>query len=156
MFAFNVGSKILTKKLFCLNKTKQNGIFLQNNDLHNISTLLTSNKVITTFQKRLFSLTNLETSVKADKSEAELLTKEKSSRFGKNDSKDNVKQKTATISCFDMFSIGIGPSSSHTVGPMRAARKFGLLLNENCNLFFFCFSKKKKKKANIKKIMHLF
>lgn len=29
-----------------------------------------------------------------------------------------------TISIFDLFSIGIGPSSSHTVGPMRAARLF--------------------------------
>ncbi|UAA40209.1 L-serine ammonia-lyase [Paraneptunicella aestuarii] len=28
------------------------------------------------------------------------------------------------ISVFDMFSIGIGPSSSHTVGPMRAAHDF--------------------------------
>lgn len=28
------------------------------------------------------------------------------------------------ISVFDMFSIGIGPSSSHTVGPMRAANRF--------------------------------
>lgn len=28
------------------------------------------------------------------------------------------------ISVFDMFSIGIGPSSSHTVGPMRAANDF--------------------------------
>lgn len=28
------------------------------------------------------------------------------------------------ISVFEMFSIGIGPSSSHTVGPMRAARDF--------------------------------
>ncbi|MBT0587162.1 L-serine ammonia-lyase [Alteromonas oceanisediminis] len=28
------------------------------------------------------------------------------------------------ISVFDMFSIGIGPSSSHTVGPMRAAYQF--------------------------------
>jgi len=28
------------------------------------------------------------------------------------------------ISTFDMFSIGIGPSSSHTVGPMRAALRF--------------------------------
>lgn len=34
------------------------------------------------------------------------------------------------LSVFDMFSIGIGPSSSHTVGPMRAARQFGLLLKE--------------------------
>ncbi|WP_328476223.1 L-serine ammonia-lyase [Actinoplanes sp. NBC_00393] len=28
------------------------------------------------------------------------------------------------VSVFDLFSIGIGPSSSHTVGPMRAARLF--------------------------------
>jgi L-serine dehydratase len=28
------------------------------------------------------------------------------------------------LSVFDLFSIGIGPSSSHTVGPMRAARRF--------------------------------
>ncbi|NCT83522.1 MAG: hypothetical protein GXC94_10285, partial [Comamonadaceae bacterium] len=25
------------------------------------------------------------------------------------------------VSVFDLFKIGIGPSSSHTVGPMRAA-----------------------------------
>jgi L-serine dehydratase len=29
-----------------------------------------------------------------------------------------------TLSVFDLFSIGIGPSSSHTVGPMRAALTF--------------------------------
>ncbi|GAA4402318.1 L-serine ammonia-lyase [Tsukamurella soli] len=29
-----------------------------------------------------------------------------------------------TISVFDLFTIGIGPSSSHTVGPMRAAAAF--------------------------------
>lgn len=29
-----------------------------------------------------------------------------------------------TISIFDLFSIGVGPSSSHTVGPMRAANRF--------------------------------
>ncbi len=29
-----------------------------------------------------------------------------------------------TVSVFDLFSIGIGPSSSHTVGPMRAAGTF--------------------------------
>src|SRR5262245_34284217 len=28
------------------------------------------------------------------------------------------------LSVFDLFSIGIGPSSSHTVGPMRAALRF--------------------------------
>ncbi len=32
------------------------------------------------------------------------------------------------ISVFDLFKIGIGPSSSHTVGPMRAARLFALEL----------------------------
>ncbi len=32
------------------------------------------------------------------------------------------------VSVFDLFRIGIGPSSSHTVGPMRAARLFGLRL----------------------------
>jgi len=36
------------------------------------------------------------------------------------------------ISVFDMFSIGIGPSSSHTVGPMKAAKLFvEQLKNEN-------------------------
>lgn len=34
------------------------------------------------------------------------------------------------ISVFDMFSIGIGPSSSHTVGPMRAAKAFCSELKE--------------------------
>lgn len=29
-----------------------------------------------------------------------------------------------TVSIFDLFSIGIGPSSSHTVGPMKAAQDF--------------------------------
>ncbi|PHQ80740.1 MAG: L-serine ammonia-lyase [Coxiella sp. (in: Bacteria)] len=33
-----------------------------------------------------------------------------------------------SISIFDLFSIGIGPSSSHTVGPMRAAKTFAELL----------------------------
>ena len=33
-----------------------------------------------------------------------------------------------TISVFDMFTIGIGPSSSHTVGPMRAAERFVAVL----------------------------
>ncbi len=35
------------------------------------------------------------------------------------------------ISVFDMFTIGIGPSSSHTVGPMRAARRFALGLQQS-------------------------
>ncbi|KUL33033.1 L-serine ammonia-lyase [Actinoplanes awajinensis] len=34
------------------------------------------------------------------------------------------------VSVFDLFSIGIGPSSSHTVGPMRAARMFTRLCDE--------------------------
>ena len=35
------------------------------------------------------------------------------------------------VSAFDLFKIGIGPSSSHTVGPMRAARLFAQrLLND--------------------------
>ncbi|WP_406468251.1 L-serine ammonia-lyase [Streptomyces hirsutus] len=33
------------------------------------------------------------------------------------------------LSVFDLFSIGIGPSSSHTVGPMRAARMFARRLH---------------------------
>ena len=35
------------------------------------------------------------------------------------------------ISVFDLFSIGIGPSSSHTVGPMRAARRFAVGLADD-------------------------
>ncbi|MBD3688821.1 L-serine ammonia-lyase [Nanchangia anserum] len=35
-----------------------------------------------------------------------------------------------TVSVFDLFSIGIGPSSSHTVGPMSAAADFAALLDE--------------------------
>ena len=29
-----------------------------------------------------------------------------------------------TVSTFDLFKLGIGPSSSHTMGPMTAARRF--------------------------------
>lgn len=49
------------------------------------------------------------------------------------------------ISVFDLFKVGIGPSSSHTVGPMRAARMFALALQQEgllvhttriaCNLY---------------------
>src|SRR3954454_22049545 len=35
-----------------------------------------------------------------------------------------------TISAFDLFKVGIGPSSSHTVGPMRAACSFAARLRE--------------------------
>ncbi len=37
------------------------------------------------------------------------------------------------VSVFDLFKIGIGPSSSHTIGPMRAARRFALELQQ-CGL----------------------
>ena len=36
-----------------------------------------------------------------------------------------------SISVFDLFKIGIGPSSSHTVGPMKAARLFSLRLQRD-------------------------
>jgi L-serine dehydratase len=35
-----------------------------------------------------------------------------------------TKRRFIPVSVFELFSIGIGPSSSHTVGPMRAARLF--------------------------------
>ncbi len=38
------------------------------------------------------------------------------------------------ISLFDLFTIGIGPSSSHTVGPMRAARLFARALRKGALL----------------------
>ncbi len=37
----------------------------------------------------------------------------------------------AEISVFDIFKIGVGPSSSHTVGPMKAAREFASGLAKN-------------------------
>ena len=56
-----------------------------------------------------------------------------------------LKLVTAYVSAFDLFSIGIGPSSSHTVGPMRAALDFvtqlraqGLIekvVSVNCSLY---------------------
>jgi L-serine dehydratase len=38
------------------------------------------------------------------------------------------------VSVFDLFSIGIGPSSSHTVGPMRAAGRFARDLSDRALL----------------------
>ena len=35
------------------------------------------------------------------------------------------------ISVFDLFTVGIGPSSSHTVGPMKAARMFAVGLRDD-------------------------
>jgi L-serine dehydratase len=37
---------------------------------------------------------------------------------------------SAPLSVFDLFSVGIGPSSSHTVGPMRAAATFAAAVEE--------------------------
>ena len=37
----------------------------------------------------------------------------------------------AAVSIFDIFKIGIGPSSSHTVGPMKAARAFAASLPDH-------------------------
>ena len=37
-------------------------------------------------------------------------------------------------SVFDLFKVGIGPSSSHTVGPMRAAKLFAQQLQANGQL----------------------
>jgi len=39
----------------------------------------------------------------------------------------------AAISIFDIFKIGIGPSSSHTVGPMKAARAFVAGIADNAD-----------------------
>ena len=36
-----------------------------------------------------------------------------------------------TLSVFDIFKVGIGPSSSHTMGPMRAAREFAVRLKRD-------------------------
>lgn len=41
-----------------------------------------------------------------------------------------MREPPMSISVFELFKIGIGPSSSHTVGPMRAARRFALQLQE--------------------------
>ena len=37
---------------------------------------------------------------------------------------------TVTTSLFDLYKIGVGPSSSHTMGPMRAACRFSFGLRE--------------------------
>jgi L-serine dehydratase len=39
------------------------------------------------------------------------------------------------ISVFDMFKIGVGPSSSHTLGPWKAAQRF-LQSIEDKNLLY--------------------
>ena len=40
----------------------------------------------------------------------------------------DVEQAPRPLSVFDLMRIGIGPSSSHTVGPMRAGRAFSRAL----------------------------
>ena len=40
------------------------------------------------------------------------------------DGTDDLYRWRVSISVFDLFKVGIGPSSSHTVGPMRAAKMF--------------------------------
>ena len=42
---------------------------------------------------------------------------------------------SAYVSAFDLFSIGVGPSSSHTVGPLRAARDFARRVGDLPGLF---------------------
>ena len=37
------------------------------------------------------------------------------------------------ISVFDIYKIGVGPSSSHTVGPMKAGKLFIDALKEKVN-----------------------
>ena len=49
-----------------------------------------------------------------------------------------------SISLFDLFSIGIGPSSSHTVGPMLAANEFLQLLEKHD-----CFAKTQRIKVEL-------
>jgi L-serine dehydratase len=43
---------------------------------------------------------------------------------------DACKNEPMSLSVFDIFKVGIGPSSSHTMGPMNAARGFTELLGE--------------------------
>ena len=40
-----------------------------------------------------------------------------------------------SISVFDMFKIGVGPSSSHTLGPWRAAQQFCAMLEQTGRLY---------------------
>ncbi|WP_419178699.1 serine dehydratase beta chain [Corynebacterium argentoratense] len=37
---------------------------------------------------------------------------------------DGGRRETITVSAFDLFKVGVGPSSSHTVGPMLAGYEF--------------------------------
>jgi L-serine dehydratase len=46
-------------------------------------------------------------------------------------SPDVFRKDTVALSVFDLFKIGIGPSSSHTVGPMKAAAMFARRLGKS-------------------------
>jgi L-serine dehydratase len=55
-------------------------------------------------------------------------------REGSNEPPPKRMMEVVAISAFDLFTIGIGPSSSHTVGPMRAARTFAAGLADDGDL----------------------
>ncbi|KAI0793973.1 L-serine ammonia-lyase [Fomes fomentarius] len=57
---------------------------------------------------------------RADEGEGEVLPAEELNSVGGYERE----HEHAVISAFDLFSIGVGPSSSHTVGPMRAGKIF--------------------------------
>ena len=42
-----------------------------------------------------------------------------------------MKNVQPSVGVFDLFTVGIGPSSSHTVGPMKAAAAFAAALEEH-------------------------
>src|SRR6186997_1214617 len=54
--------------------------------------------------------------------------------LGRQPSTTTRSQDSMALSVFDLFSIGIGPSSSHTVGPMRAAVLFAERLRDEGRL----------------------
>ncbi|KAJ1656822.1 hypothetical protein IWQ61_003672 [Dispira simplex] len=64
-------------------------------------------------------------SVASEPQRPDLVTRDQISK-SQSDSESTPQQETnhAVVSTFDLFSIGIGPSSSHTVGPMRASKIF--------------------------------
>ena len=55
-------------------------------------------------------------------------------RHGRPGSLATMSSSTLSVSVFDLFKIGIGPSSSHTVGPMIAARQFACHLQATVGL----------------------
>ncbi|KAH7335226.1 serine dehydratase alpha chain-domain-containing protein [Rhizoctonia solani] len=67
-------------------------------------------------------------------------SKEQNSPSDGNNEPIESRKEHAVISAFDLFSVGVGPSSSHTVGPMRAGRIFIVdlqdlgLLDKACTL----------------------